>query len=154
MGPGPCRAAATVGPVAQPQGRGYAPRVSPRAFRNLTGLQAVAMLAATFAVVWGALLPYAAHAAAQPGLSIVLCSVEGPKSVTIDPETGQVSTETEVPSCPACVVPPLAVLPPAPATPLPRIFAKAAQPAPRHAALRLPPARAPPRPPSTAPPHA
>ena len=128
--------------------------MSPRAFRNLTGLQAVAMLAATFAVVWGALLPYAAQAAAQPGLSIVLCSVEGPKSVTIDPETGQASTETEAPSCPACVVPPSAVLPSAPDAPRPPVFTAAVQPAPRHAALRLPPARAPPRPWSTAPPPA
>ena len=125
-----------------------------RAFRNLTGLHSVALLAATFAVVWGALFPYAAQAAARPGMPLVLCSVEGPRTVTIDPETGQVERTADAPSCPACVLPPLAVLPPAPEAPPAPVMIATAAPAPPRAELRLPPTRGPPRPPSTAPPHA
>jgi hypothetical protein len=128
--------------------------VDARAFRDLTGLQAVAILAATFAVVWGALFPYAAQAAAQPGMPLVLCSVEGPKTVVVDPETGQVEQTPDAPSCPACVPPPLATLPPAPEAPPAPVLTATVVPAPASTTLRLPPARAPPRPPSTAPPHA
>jgi hypothetical protein len=128
--------------------------VGTRAFRNLTGLQAVAILAATFAVVWGALFPYAAQAAARPGQPLVLCSVEGPKTVVVDPETGQVEQTSDAPSCAACVIPPVAVLPPAPEAPAAPVVGPTVMPAPARASLCLPPARAPPRPPSTAPPHA
>jgi hypothetical protein len=128
--------------------------VDTRAFRNLTGLHAVALLAATFAVVWGALFPYAAQAAARPGTPLVLCSVEGPRTVTIDPETGQVEQTSDAPSCPACVLPPPADLPPAPEAPAPPVLTPAILPAPASDAVLLPPARAPPRPPSTAPPEA
>ncbi len=125
-----------------------------RAFRNLTVLQAVAIMAATFAVVWGALFPYAAQAAAQPGMPLILCSTEGPKTVVIDPETGQVEQTSDAPSCSACVLPPPAILPPAPDAPAAPVLTTTVVPAPASTTLRLPPARAPPRPPSTAPPHA
>lgn len=125
-----------------------------RAFRNLTGLQAVAILAATFAVVWGALFPYAAQAAARPGMPLVLCSTEGPKAVVVDPETGQVERTSDGPTCPACVLPPHAILPDAPDAPAAPVLTATVVPAPASTTLRLPPARAPPRPPSTAPPHA
>lgn len=112
------------------------------------------MLAATFAVIWGALLPYAAQAAAVPGQPLVLCSVEGPRTVVVDPGTGQVQDQGDAPSCPACLLPAAAILPPAPTAPVAPVMAPAVVPAPQSAAVRLPPARAPPRPPSTAPPHA
>ena len=112
------------------------------------------MLAATFAVIWGALLPYAAQAAAVPGQPLVLCSVEGPKTVVVDPETGQVQDQGDAPSCPACLLPPPAILPPAPEAPAAPRLAASALPAPPASALRLPPSQAPPRPPSTAPPRA
>lgn len=125
-----------------------------RAFRSLTALQAVAIMAATFAVMWGALFPYAAQAAAQPGMPLILCSTEGPRTVVIDPETGEVEQTSDAPSCAACVLPPLADLPPAPEAPAPPLLTPAVLPAPVGDAVLLPPARAPPRPPSTAPPHA
>jgi hypothetical protein len=128
--------------------------VDTRAFRSLTALQAVAIMAATFAVMWGALFPYAAQAAAQPGMPLILCSTEGPRTVVIDPVTGQVEQTSDAPSCPACVLPPPADLPPAPEAPAPPVLTPAVLPAPVSDALLLPPARAPPRPPSTAPPHA
>jgi hypothetical protein len=128
--------------------------VGTRAFRNLTGLQAVAILATTFAVVWGALLPYAAQAAARPGQAIVLCSVEGPQTIVVDPDTGKVKHDANAPHCPACVVPTTAVLPAAPEAPSPRVLVVASTPGPVRTERPRPPARAPPRPPSTAPPHA
>jgi hypothetical protein len=128
--------------------------VDTRAFRSLTALQAVAIMAATFAVMWGALFPYAAQAAAQPGMPLILCSTEGPRTVVIDPVTGQVEQTSDAPSCPACVLPPPADLPPAPEAPAPPVLTPAVLPAPVSDALLLPHARAPPRPPSTAPPHA
>ena len=112
------------------------------------------MLAATFAVIWGALLPYAAQAAAVPGQPLALCSVEGPKTVVVDPETGQVQDQGDAPSCPACLLPPPAILPPAPEAPTAPMTTVAAVRAPDATGLRLPPSRAPPRPPSTAPPLA
>ncbi len=133
---------------------GYGRIVGTRAFRNLTGLNAVAILAACFAVMLGALMPFAAQAAASPGHPIVLCSVEGPKTIVIDPDTGQVKRDANAPKCPACVVPVAAVLPDAPPSPPVPALVVASAPAPVRAERPRPPARAPPRPPSTAPPHA
>lgn len=118
--------------------------------------RSLGLLAATFAIVLGTLLPFAAMAAAVPGQPIVLCSVEGPRTIQAGgpteehPDDGLAGAK-----CAACVVPLASPLPPAPVLepaiapaliPAATITAQLASPP--------PPARAPPRPHSTAPPHA
>jgi hypothetical protein len=95
--------------------------------------RALALMAATFAIVLGTLLPYAAMAAARPGDTLVLCSSEGPQTLRLDAD-GQ----------PDRAVPPPSVAPTV--TPASTFAALIASPP--------PPARGPPRPPSTAPPLA
>ena len=118
--------------------------------------RSLAFLVATFAIVLGSLLPFAALAASTPGHPLVICSVEGPKTIVIgvDGEHGG-SRGMAGAECAACVLAFTADLPASPvikpagvATTRPAtVFVL------WHAAAP-PPARAPPRPPSTAPPHA
>lgn len=111
-------------------------------------------MAATFAIVLGTLLPYAAMAAAGPGQTLVLCSAEGPQTIKVDAD-GNPDRSVPPAKCAACVMAPAAVLPNPPvAQPC---AAPTVTPASTFTALIAsppPPARAPPRPPSTAPPHA
>lgn len=123
--------------------------------RPLPMLRALAYLAATFAVVFGALLPSAVAAAVQPDRPILLCSPEGPRLIQVGPNGERSPEDLEAFQCAACVLAAQTALPspppPAPAfVPVvrPASFARPTL------ADRLPPARAPPRPPSTAPPHA
>ncbi len=117
--------------------------------------RSLALLAATFAIVLGTLLPFAAMAAA-PGQPIVLCSVEGPRTIQADgptedhPDNGLAGAK-----CAACVVPLASPLPtpPTPELAVSPIVIPAATIAARLAGPP-PPARGPPRPHSTAPPHA
>lgn len=116
--------------------------------------RSLAFLAATFAIVIGSLLPFAAMAAVQPGERIILCSADGPQTLEVggDHRDGKAMSGAR---CAACLLPLTADLPP----PL-RIQTAG------RAVLRVenvivvanaappPPARAPPRPPSTAPPKA
>jgi len=125
------------------------------AVRPLPMLRALAYLAATFAVVFGALLPSAVAAAVQPDRPILLCSPEGPRLIQVGPNGERSPEDLEAFQCAACVLaaqtalpPPPLVAPAAPPVVRPQTFAN-----PVHAALP-PPARAPPRPPSTAPPLA
>lgn len=118
--------------------------------------RALAFLAATFAVVFGSLLPFAALAASTPGQPVVICSAEGPKTIAtgVDGEHGGNKGMAGA-ECAACVLAFAADLPPPPriergASPTTRpatvfVLRRAAAP---------PPARGPPRPHSTAPPHA
>lgn len=123
--------------------------------RSLPMLRALAYLAATFAVVFGALLPSAVAAAVQPDRPILLCSPEGPRLIQVGPNGERSPEDLEAFQCAACVLAAQTALPPPP-PPAPA-FAPVVRPAsfarPVHAPLP-PPARAPPRPPSTAPPHA
>ena len=116
--------------------------------------RSLAFLAAVFAVVIGSLLPFAAMAAAQPGHPIVICSAQGPQTIQVGGLDGPIKDAAGA-KCAACVMPLAAALPPAPPPQPSPILRPAAQPAyVQLAAVRLPPARAPPRPPSTAPPIA
>ena len=121
---------------------------------NWSTARSLAFLAATFAIVIGTLLPFAAMAAARPGQPIVLCSAEGLQTIQTGGLDGPIKEHVGA-KCAACVMPLLAALPEPPApTPAPavRMVAPVA-----YTPFRVsppPPARAPPRPPSTAPPHA
>ncbi|WEK38882.1 MAG: hypothetical protein P0Y50_10005 [Candidatus Brevundimonas colombiensis] len=121
---------------------------------NWSTSKSLAFLAAVFALVIGALLPFAALAAVQPGHPLVICSAEGPQTIQSGGTDGPVNKHVGA-KCAACVTPPVAALPcppaPRPAPVIRRfetvVYAPVGISAP-------PPARAPPRPPSTAPPHA
>ena len=118
--------------------------------------RSLAFLAATFAIVFGSLLPFAVLAASTPGHPVVICSAEGPKTIVtgVDGEHGG-SRGMAGAECAACVLAFTADLPAPPviqpasaATTRPgTVFVLQHEAAP-------PPARGPPRPPSTAPPHA
>lgn len=120
--------------------------------------RSLALLAALFAVVFGSLAPYAAQAAARPGQVLVLCSAEGPQTVALDAHGAPIDGKPQTdggPKCAACLLAVPADLP------SPPVLLKGAAPTIRPAsvfvaepAYALPPARAPPRPPSTAPPQA
>lgn len=114
--------------------------------------KSLAFLAAVFAVVLGALLPSAALAGSRDGRPIVMCSAQGPKTIRVGGDGDQTSGLKDA-RCAFCIVAQSAALPPpSPPEPLPvvrparttewTVFNQAAP----------PPARAPPRPPSTAPP--
>lgn len=118
-------------------------------------LRALAYLAATFALVFGALLPSAVAASARHDRPIVLCSAEGPRTVQVGANGERGAEDLAALKCAACIMAAVAALPaPPPAEPAPRIKPRPLSFAIVQRAERLPPARAPPRPPSTAPPHA
>ena len=121
--------------------------------------RSLAFLAATFAIVFGSLMPFAALAASTPGHPMVICSAEGPQTISIgvdgaDHDKGP-SHGMGGANCAACL------LSFATALPDPPLIQKAITPTTRPASVFIaaaphvsPPARAPPRPPSTAPPTA
>ena len=118
--------------------------------------RSLAFLAATFAIVFGSLLPFAALAASTPGHPIVICSTEGPQTIAtgVDGEHGGTKGMAGA-KCAACVLAFTAALPDPPR------LTPASAPATRPASIFViqpaaasPPARGPPRPPSTAPPQA
>lgn len=116
--------------------------------------RSLAFLAAVFAVVLGALMPSAAMAGSRDGRPIVMCSAQGPKTIRVGGDGDQTSGLKDA-RCAVCIMAHAAALPPpAPPRPLPVLrpsttvaWTTATQAAP-------PPARAPPRPHSTAPPLA
>lgn len=118
--------------------------------------RSLAFLAATFAIVFGSLLPFAALAASTPGQPLVICSAEGPQTIAIGVDgphdAGKAMAGAK---CAACVLAFAAALPDPPRLEAARTAA--VRPASvfvvQHEAAP-PPARGPPRPPSTAPPHA
>ena len=116
--------------------------------------KSLAFLAAVFALMLGALLPFGALAAVQHGQPLVICSAEGPQTIQSGGMDGPVNKHLGA-KCAACVVPLAAALPAPPApepAPVIRTFETVV-----YSPARVsppPPARAPPRPPSTAPPHA
>ena len=126
---------------------------------NWSIVRSLAFLAATFAIVFGSLMPFAALAASTPGHPMVICSAEGPQTISIgvdganqgkSPDHGMGGAK-----CAACLLSFAAALPDPP------LILNAAAPTTRPAAIFIaatprisPPARAPPRPPSTAPPTA
>lgn len=118
--------------------------------------RSLAFLAATFAIVFGTLLPFAALAACTPGQPLVICSAEGPKTIAtgVDGEHGG-SRGMAGAECAACVLAFIADLP------APPVMERGAAPTTRPAttyvvqhAAAPPPARGPARPHSTAPPQA
>ncbi|KQS56036.1 hypothetical protein ASG17_08335 [Brevundimonas sp. Leaf363] len=116
--------------------------------------RSLAFLAAVFAIVIGSLLPFAAMAAARPGQPLVICSAEGPQTIQVGGLDGPIKKQAGV-KCAACVMPLATALPPVVPVQPARPLKPAAQPAYVRLKTALPPpARAPPRPPSTAPPHA
>lgn len=121
---------------------------------NWSTWRSLAFLAATFAVVLGTLLPFGAMAAARPGQPIVICSAEGLQTIQTGGVDGPAGKSMGA-KCAACVMPLLAALPAPPAPePAPVIHSTRAVVYTPFVVADLPPARAPPRPPSTAPPHA
>ncbi|MBU1345642.1 MAG: DUF2946 family protein [Alphaproteobacteria bacterium] len=119
-------------------------------------VRSLAFLAATFAIVFGSLLPFAALAASTPGHPIVICSTEGPQTIAtgVDGEHGGGKGMAGA-KCAACVLAFTAALPDPPRLTAAQVTTT--RPASvfviQHAAAP-PPARGPPRPPSTAPPKA
>jgi hypothetical protein len=125
------------------------------AVRPLPMLRALAYLAATFAVVFGALLPSAVSASVRPDRPILLCSAEGPRLIQVGPNGERSPEDLEALGCAACVLAAQTALPPPPpVTPAPPPVVRPQTFAPPVHAAPSPPARAPPRPPSTAPPLA
>ncbi len=119
-------------------------------------VRSLAFLAAIFAIVFGSLLPFAALAASTPGHPMVICSTEGPQTISIGVDGEQSSGKGMAGvKCAACVLAFAAALPEPPR--LQPLKGSNVHPASlfvvQHAAAP-PPARGPPRPPSTAPPHA
>lgn len=116
--------------------------------------RSLAFLAATFAIVIGSLMPFAALAAAQPGHPVVICSADGPQTIQSGGVDGPIKAAMGA-KCAACVMPLTAVLPTPPAPePAPVVRIAATVVYSPFIASPPPPARAPPRPPSRAPPHA
>ncbi|NBW06877.1 MAG: DUF2946 domain-containing protein [Caulobacteraceae bacterium] len=128
---------------------------------NWSVRRSLAFLAATFAITFGSLMPFAALAASTPGHPLVICSAEGPQTIAIDvdgvDQSGQPHSGKGMmgAKCAACLLA-LSV-----ALPEPPLVTPTAAPTTRPASVFIaeaprltPPARAPPRPPSTAPPHA
>lgn len=131
-----------------------APVVTRSQAENWSMTRSLAFLAATFAIVIGSLMPFAAMAAARPGQPIVLCSAEGLQTIQTGGIDGPIKEHVGA-KCSACVMPLLAALP-APPAPEPAPVVRIAE-AVAYAPFIVsppPPARAPPRPPSTAPPLA
>ena len=121
---------------------------------NWSIARSLAFLAATFAIVIGTLLPFAALAASVPGRPIVICSAEGPQTIQSGGVDGPASKHVGA-KCAACVMPLASALPCPPVPEPARIIRKIATI--RYTPVSVsppPPARAPPRPPSTAPPIA
>ena len=120
---------------------------------NWSTAKSLAFLAAVFALVIGALLPFAALAAVQPGHPLVICSAEGPQTIQSGGMDGPVNKHIGA-KCAACVTPPVAALP-CPPAPQPcnarahlrdgRLCAPGRQPAAARAGPR-PARRPPPRP--------
>jgi len=134
----------------------YPPDVTRPQAETWSIARSLAFLAATFAIVFGSLLPFAAYAASTPGHPMVICSAEGPQTISIgvdgqqDPNKGMSGVK-----CSACVMAVVADLPTPPA--LQPARTDTTYPASRFVTRSQavpPPARAPPRPPSTAPPQA
>ncbi len=118
--------------------------------------RSLAFLAATFAIVFGSLMPFAALAASTPGQTMVLCSAEGPQTLSVGLDGQQDAGKGMAGAkCAACVLAFTAALPDPPR--LQSLRSATVRPASvfviQHEAAP-PPARGPPRPPSTAPPHA
>lgn len=117
--------------------------------------RSLAFLAAIFAIVLGTLMPFAAMAAVVPGQTLVICSTEGPRTIQSRIDGDQDHHVVADAKCAACVTPVVADLPPPPRLQTVRSAAPIPQSAfvPRDITVP-PPARAPPRPWSTAPPLA
>lgn len=123
---------------------------------NWSTSRSLTFLAAVFALVVGTLLPSAVLAAAVPGQPIVICSAEGNRVIAVGMDGEHGGTKgLDGAKCAACLLVHAAALPEPPRIrPLAR---PAAHPADVFIPLierRRPPARAPPKPPSTAPPLA
>jgi hypothetical protein len=87
---------------------------------NWSTWRSLAFLAATFAIVIGSLMPFAALAASTPGQPIVICSADGPQTIQSGGVDGPIKEHMGA-KCAACVMPLLAALP-APAAPEPAQF--------------------------------
>ena len=121
---------------------------------NWSTSRSLAFLAAVFALAIGALLPFAALAASQPGHPLVICSAEGPQTIQSGGMDGPINEHVGA-KCAACVMPLAAALPCPPAPePAPVVRTMEAVVYTPVAVSPPPPACAPPRPPSTAPPLA
>ncbi len=123
---------------------------------NWSLARSLAFLAATFAIVFGTLLPFAAVASVTPGHPFVICSAEGTHTIAVgvDGEHGGTKGLGGV-KCAACVLAFTAALPEPPM--LRPVSHGVTRPADVFIALQdhpRPPVRGPPRPPSTAPPLA
>lgn len=117
--------------------------------------RSLAFLAATFAIVFGSLLPFAAMAATVPGHPIVICSAEGPQTIQVGGDLDGPAGKAHPAKCAACVMALVAAIPTPPtaqAASAPVVAGRADWTA--ASVSPPPPSRAPPRPPSTAPPRA
>ncbi|NBB50819.1 DUF2946 domain-containing protein, partial [Rhizobium sp. CRIBSB] len=78
---------------------------------NWSIARSLAFLAATFAIVLGTLLPFAALAAVQPGERIIICSSDGPQTISGDAGADQDGKAMAGGRCASCVMPGVADLP-------------------------------------------
>lgn len=118
-------------------------------------VRSLAFLAATFAIVFGSLLPFAALAASTPGHPLVICSADGPQTIAVGVD-GQEDASKGLAGakCAACVLALTAALPEPPRLqPMRGLTVRPASVFVVQHEAAPPPARGPPRPPSTAPPH-
>ncbi|HAC01154.1 MAG TPA: hypothetical protein DCF67_06600, partial [Brevundimonas sp.] len=69
---------------------------------NWSTWRSLAFLAATFAIVIGSLMPFAALAASTPGQPIVICSADGPQTIQSGGVDGPIKAEMGA-KCAACV---------------------------------------------------
>lgn len=126
--------------------------MSPSAADNWTPLRAAALLAAVFAVVFGALMPFGAMAAVQPGQPLILCTTQGPQTIQTGGLDGPIRNEIGA-ACAACLLPVVADLPPPPeGIKLPVALGHALHSVSPRYSTPEPASRARLRPPSTAPP--
>lgn len=128
--------------------------VSRCSVENWSLTRTLAHLAAVFAIVTGTLMPFAAMAAAQPGQPIVICTTQGLQTIHNGGFDGPLKHDVGA-KCAACIMPLQADLPPVPVLDVaPRLLKVTRVAYVPFIVAAPPPARGPPRPPSTAPPHA
>ena len=118
-----------------------------------SGWRVVGLMAALFALVLATLLPSAVMATARPGEAVVLCTAEGPRTISVDDDGKAPALDGS--ACAACVLAHATILPEPPTPRAVRIQVPSVEVPWTMTVARLqPPSRAPPRPPSTAPPLA
>lgn len=135
------------------RGAGLTGKTRSRDADGWSSTRCAAFLAAIFAIVLSALLPFGAMASVAPGGSLVLCTTEGPRTIASDAGSDAPDETGQPAKCAYCLLVAATTAPPPPPVSLPEPIAPRADWKPG-LADRPPEARGPPpRPPSTAPPR-